>query len=328
MRAKYLTNKSIFFNWQTLFLVLTYFAIRILSFKSAPHIYPQAVLVFIVLLIFATLYYKNQNLALYMLLGELFLGGAGHFFEFLGLSIRTILFSVFAVLWFIQTISNDKKEMFNFPKKLYFLLIIFGIFLIFSAINGIYNNHGIKPVIQDIIPYGFFLLIFPLYHLFEKKENQDYLTRLISAFLIGSAVFSLFTFVLFSSGAEYLQSPYYKWFRDIAMGKITDMGYEFFRIVTPEHLLSVPLILLLSSFLMGKKPHHKIWWLLLILALLILILDFSRIYLLALGAGLLVLKYKHNWKKWFFVNFSVFFYYNCSIWRHQHDCQPRPIHWP
>lgn len=307
MYEKYLTNRSIFFNWQTLLLILIYFTIRILSFGLAHHIFLQAVLIFVILMFFGAIYYKNQDWACYILLGELFLGGAGHFFEFLGLSIRTILFITFITLWFIQTISNSKREMFDFPKKIYYLLIIFGIFLIFSAITGIYNNHGIKPVIQDILPYGFLALIFPFYHLFEKKQNQEYLARLLIVFLFGSAIFSLFTFVLFSSGAEYLQSPYYKWFRDVAMGKITDMGNGFFRIVTPEHLLSTPLILLLSSLLMRNEKRHKMWWVALIVALSILILDFSRIYLLALGVGLLILKYKHNWKNWLFVSFSVCF---------------------
>lgn len=305
MYEKYLTNKSIFFNRQTLFLFLTYFGIRILSFYLIGHIILQSILIFIVLMCFGALYYRNQEWAWYILLGELLLGGTGHFFEFLGLSLRTILFSAFITLWFIQTISNNKIEMFNFPKKIYTLLIIFGIFLFFSAVIGINNQHGLKPVIQDLIPYSFLILIFPLYHLFEKKENQEYLIRLLIVFVTGSAIFSLFTFILFSSGIVYLQSPYYKWFRDVIMGKITDMGNGFFRIVTPEHLLAVPIVLLLASLLMRNEKHHKMWWLTLSLALLILILDFSRIYLLAIGLGLLILKYKHNWINWLFINFSV-----------------------
>lgn len=306
MYEKYLTNKSIFFNRQTLFLFLTYFAVRLLSFGMAGHNFLQNILIFIILIVFGALYYKNQDWALYLILGELFLGGAGHFFEFFGLSLRTILFIVFITLWFIEMIKNKKINILDFSNKTYSFLTIFGIFLFFSAIIGISNHNGIKPVIQDLIPYSFFVLILPFSQLFEKKENQEYLIRLLTVFLTGSAFFSLFTFTLFSSGIEHLQSPYYKWFRDVAMGKITDMGDGFFRIVTPEHLLSVPVIILLASLLMRKEKHHKMWWAVLILSLLILILDFSRIYLLALGLGLLVLKCKHNWKNWLFINFSVF----------------------
>lgn len=306
MYEKFLTAKSVFFHKQTLILFLAYFGIRFLSFFLNKNYLIQSILVFAVLMIFGSLYYKKQDWAWYILLGELMLGGAGHFFEFLDLSIRTALFSTFIILWFIQTILNKKTEMFNFPKKIYFLVGIFGFFLFLSAIIGISNHNSIKSVIQDLIPYSFFVLIFPIYHLFEKKENQEYLIRLLSVFLIGSVIFSLFTFILFSSGIAYLQSPYYKWFRDVAMGKITDMGENFFRIVTPEHLLIVPIALILASLLMKKEKHHTMWWLSLIAALLILILDFSRIYLLALGVGLLILKYRHNWKNWLFVNLFIF----------------------
>ena len=294
-------------NKTTLLLVLAYLGIRLLSFGLTRHIYLQAAWVFFILVIFGALYFKKRDWALGMLFGELLLGGAGHFFEFFGLSLRTILLSAFAVLWLTKKLLTDKKENFDFPKKLYSLLIIFSLFLIFSATTGLLNGHGIKPVIQDIIPYGFFILIFPLYYFLEKENNREYLKNLLSAFLIGGASFSLFTFTLFSSGMQYLQSPYYKWFRDVAMGKITDMGDGFFRIVTPEHLLITPIILALASLLMKKEKRGKMLWTTIIFALLILILDFGRVYLLALCVGLLILKYKHNWKNWLFINFSVCF---------------------
>lgn len=305
MSEQFLSKKSIFWNPQTLIFIVSYFLIRILSFVLTGHIILQSFIVFCIILIFATLYYKNQELAWVLLIGEFLIGGAGHFLEFFGLSLRTMLFTTFVCLWFTQTAFNNKLELIGFPKKLITILSILLIFIIISSSKGIINGHGAKTVIQDLIPFTFFILIFPGYHLLKNRKNQEFLVRALIAFLISSTIFALFTFVIFASGVEYLQSPYYKWFRDVAMGKITNMGFGFWRIVLPEHLLFVPLTLLTSSLLMRNERHHKLWWVMLTCAILILILNFSRIYILALIIGLIILKYKHNIKKWFSVSASV-----------------------
>ena len=305
MYEKFLTAKSVFFHKQTLALILIYFAIRILSFFLNKNFIMQSALVFIIIMVFGALYYKKQEWAWCILLGELLLGGAGHFFEFLDLSIRTALFITFISLWTITSIATVEKELYFFPRKLYFLLASLGIFVFISAVAGIYNGHGLRAVVSDLTPYSFFILIFPGYYFLSKKNGQEYLMRLFASFLLSSAVFSLFNFVIFSRGIAYLQSPYYKWFRDVAMGKITDMGEGFFRIVAPEHLLAVPVIIILASLLMREEKHHKMWWFMLIPASLILILNFSRIYFLAILIGFIILKYKHSFIRWFFINSAI-----------------------
>lgn len=305
MYEQFLAKKSIFWNIQTLLFIALYFLIRFFSFFLVTHHILQSFVVLIVILIFATLYYKNQEWAWALLISEFLLGGSGHFFEFFGLSLRTMLFGTFISLWFVQTAFNTRSELTAFPKKLTVILSILLLFIIISFGNGVINGHSAKAVIQDLMPFLFFVLIFPGYHLLQNRRNQEFLVRALIAFLISSAIFALFTFIIFSIGAEYLQSPYYKWFRDIAMGKITDMGNGFWRIVLPEHLLFVPLTLLLSSLLMRNEKHHKLWWLMLSMSLLILILNFSRIYLLAIAIGFFILKYKHSFKKWFSVSASA-----------------------
>ena len=96
----------------------------------------------------------------------------------------------------------------------------------------------------------------------------------------------------------FIHDAYYSWFRDVAMGKITDMGNGFFRIVTPEHLLIVPSVLLISSLLMKKEKHNIWWYVFLSVGISILVLDLSRTYMIALAIGMVVLKYKHHALKW------------------------------
>jgi O-antigen ligase len=131
---------------------------------------------------------------------------------------------------------------------------------------------------------------------------RHYLVRLIIVFLIGSALFSLFTYILFVSGTAELQGPLYHWFRDIAVGKITEVTTYYYRIVLAENLLITPILLVISSLLMRDEKHHKMWRVLFLCGAVILALNFSRAYLLAFAVGLLFLKYKHKVLRWFIVS--------------------------
>ncbi|MEK7084412.1 MAG: O-antigen ligase family protein, partial [Patescibacteria group bacterium] len=89
---------------------------------------------------------------------------------------------------------------------------------------------------------------------------------------------------------------------DVAMGKITDTGTGFFRIVLPEHLLMVPIGLIISSLLMKNERHNGWWYFFLGATLLVLVLNLSRAYALAFVGGLLELKISHAWKRWLTVS--------------------------
>ncbi|MFA4831439.1 MAG: O-antigen ligase family protein [Patescibacteria group bacterium] len=298
-----LTAHSIFLHWQTPVLLTIFFAIRLLSFFIASHPIIQAALVFVLLMILGIAYFKNPHWAFYLVIGELFLGGAGHYLEFINLSVRTLVIATFLVLWTLHTINDERLgRNIRINRKLNIALLIFYFLLIASAVNGIRHDHALTNIIQDLMPFLYLPLIFPAYQLLAKQETQEYFVRLVIVFLIGSAIFSVFTFVLFGSGIAELQGPFYQWFRDVSMGKITAMGNNFFRVVLPEHLLITPIILVISSLLMRNEKHHKMWRLLLFLAAAILVLNFSRGYFLALFAGLLILKYKHQWRRWFIIS--------------------------
>jgi len=298
-----ITKESIFHHWQTPTMLLVFFSIRASSFFLTGHLITQSVLAFLIILLLGILYFKNPDWAFYLVIGEIFLGGGGHYLEFLGLSIRTLLIGTFLILWTLHTVSQGIiREHVHLEKHLSIFLIVFYFLLVISVINGLYHGHPMGVIIQDLMPFLYLPLIFPAFHLLSRESAQEYFTRLIIAFIIGSAIFSVFTFVLFSTGIAELQEPFYKWFRDVSLGKITNMGNNFFRIVLPEHLLMTPIVLIISSLLMRDEKHHKMWRILLFLSTMILVLNFSRVYLLALVAGLVILKYKHRWKRWLIVS--------------------------
>lgn len=294
-----LTTKAIFFHWQTALLLCAFIVLRIFSFALAQHNILQALVVFLLVFALGILFFKNPDWAWMVVLGEIFLGGSGHLFEFFGLSLRTLFVLTFIFLWIIFAWNDpEKRHQLKLPDKLFYGFPILWLFVAIAAVIGILNDHGGVAVIQDSIPFAFFLMLLPSFHLFKQEKIQHYFIRLVIVFLIGSALFSLFTFILFRTGLSELQDPFYKWFRDVIMGKITIVTDYYFRIVAPEHLLIPPIMLIISSLLMRNEKHHHMWRLLFILGSVILALNFSRAYLLGFAIGLAVLFYKHKVHRW------------------------------
>ncbi|OGL88480.1 hypothetical protein A3H75_02265 [Candidatus Uhrbacteria bacterium RIFCSPLOWO2_02_FULL_51_9] len=150
---------------------------------------------------------------------------------------------------------------------------------------------------------------------------------LILASFLGAALLSLITLFLFSSGLQEIHEPFYTWWRDWVAGKATSTGFGFYRIVTPLHLFLtalVPyvcytilwprtadpshviarseqserrsnLIIRLLRFARGSARNDKLWFLAVIL--LVPVLNFSRIYFLAIIPATLVMALKLPWKK-------------------------------
>lgn len=297
--ATRLSATSIFFHPQSWALFLLFFVVRGMSFMFTNHPYIQAVIIFVLIMTLGITYFKSQEHAWMIVLTEMFLGGSGHMFEFFGLSIRTILIITFICLWVFFALSNTQYRMqIKLPHRLFKLSVPLFIIVFASALIGLLLRNPAAFVLQDVIPYVFLLLLLPSFHLFKKDFMQHYIIRLMIVFLISSALLAIIAFVLYSTGVQEIHDPLYKWFRDVAAGKITQLSPFFYRIVLPEHLLITPAVLVVLSLLMRDERHHKMWRFLAISGLVILVINFSRSYLLGLAAGMLVLKYTHTFKKW------------------------------
>lgn len=303
MYEEHLTSRSIFFSRQTLCLIVLFFLIRIISYYLTGQTIIQAIIIFCLIMLLGILYFKNPDWALYLVLIEIFLGGTGHFLEFLNLPVRTALVGFYFVLWGVDQIGREilwKKL--RLQRKLNKLLLLFFLSLLLATIIGLVNNHPLKDVIQSIAPYLFLILLFPAHNVFANDKTQEYLARLMIVFIICTAIFSLLIFVIYSSQLFVIQDSLYNWYHHVANGEIINLGNGFFRIIEPGHLLIVPFILIMISLLMRDEHHHKMWRLIMFCAILILILNFSRTYFLALALGFLILKYKHKFHRWFIVS--------------------------
>ncbi len=272
--------------------------IRALSFFTYHLPMVNSALGALLVLIFLFICKKNIQLAWIVLLGEILLDGSGRFFEIQGLILRTWFLGIFATFWLLHTFKR-KKLLQLFSQFEIRLFCVLAFVFLFATINGLMQKHAPILVIQDMLLYGFVALIFPAMEFFQEK-NKIFL-QFIHAFVWGSAIFSTFTFALYASGIGYLPDTYYHWFRNVVGGKITDLGNDFFRIVTSEQLILVPIFLILTSFLI-HDPKNKKSWILLFLTSIPLALNFTRIYFISIVVGIIILSIKNSFKKWFMVS--------------------------
>lgn len=284
-----------------LLLLICFALIRIISFGLfffVPEIIRLNILTTcsgVLIVLFLFLYKKNPLLGFFVVLTEIALGGAGHYLEFFGVSLRTCLLLIYLALFFV--LERKKIHIATIPKPLLVSGLIFCGSILLSMALGYKNGHPVGFIIQDAIPFLFLGLAFPARVYIKELIASSYIQSLIAIFITANALFSATTLALFSFGVVHLQEPYYKWFRDVAMGKITDMGTGFFRIVLPEHLLLIPLALIFTSLII-KYPQKKLYRVLQIASLFAITINFSRIYFLALCTALLFLFSKKYLKKW------------------------------
>jgi len=298
--------KAKILNQQTYWLILAFFSIRLVSFLVRGSIFLQSFIVISALIILILLFKKNWHYALQFLLAEYLLGGVGHFFELANVSMRTLLTIVFLILYFIQVLKNHQSL--NIPRRFIYLLLTFFSWLTITTIIGFYYHNPLVFIIQDLIPFIFILLIFPLKKFWETQANKIFLLRLVFVWLLSGAIWSLLNFILFSKGLVIIHYAYYNWLRDFALAKITISSPYFWRIIFPEQILLIPLIIIIST--LWLKYKHEIYLYLLIFSSLMLSLNISRSYFLGLLFGLLALKYKNNWSAWLkicSINFLIIF---------------------
>jgi len=288
---------------KTEYLLLGFFlVIRLLSFLTYHHPILNQLLALPLVGIFVYITIKDLNKSWLLLVTELTIDGAGHFFELQGLILRTWFLGIFACGWLIKKI-KERKINTNLPRPLLGGLIAATLIVVLAGILGFVHGHQTNVIFQDAILYFFILLVFPALD-FNTEYQTKYFKSLIKIFVIGSLLFAAISFIIYSTQLGYLPDTYYHWFRNVAAGKITDLGYHFFRIVLPEQLLAVPLIVIITSYLI-REYKNKLLWILLTCLLVILSLNFSRIYFLGLIFGLIPLIFKNKFSHWLRVSASI-----------------------
>ncbi len=290
------------------YLLLIYLGIRVFSFylqpatplNQNPHFLNTSIAI-IILLIAAALLIKKNIFGWYIIAGEMILGGSGSFLQIFGVSLRSLLLLTSLTIYFLQNIKSIHK----IEKD----KLVIGEMLIIAALGlsrGWYFSNPRPAVISDAIPYLFLLYYFPLRDLLKNDTWRKFCYSALQVAILGGAIFILFTYIGLASGNFQLQDAFYHWFRDIANGKITLIEFNFYRIALNEQLLLVPILL----YFIYNAIHKKQKYLFVILLLFLLSLNLTRIYLIALVIGMLIVFTRKNWKRWLLISvgsLSVFF---------------------
>ncbi len=295
-----LMNKRFFYIFLT-----AYIALRVFSFFFSPEtpLYGtnpvNSIISAALLLIISYLLIKKNIWGWYLIALELILGGAGGFFAIHGLSLRTLLLIASIGIYKIHLFRDKKiKEFLQTNRNAFIIITLLVIYALFSSVYGYLHGHAANLIVADFIPYLFLFYYFPLKELLANKMfDNSMIWSAVSAAIIGNFLFIAITFVGFSSGIFALQDSYYHWYRDVALGKISELPFHFYRLVLNEHLLLVPVIIYtFYKSLTSKKITH--YALLLLPLLAILAVNLTRIYMVALAVGLLALFRISYWKRW------------------------------
>jgi len=319
MEIKNLKMKSLFKNKIFIF-TLIYFLIKIFSFYFSPNtpLYsanPINTIISVgILSLVCGLLIKKKQLGWIIIATELILGGGGGYFAILGISLRTLLLITSIGIYTVQNF-QFKNNKFNTH---YLVLATLLVWAGTSSLIGYFNGHELQLIYSDFIPYLYLLYFFPLHELLKKQQFKNTAWKMLIASIIGNLIFILFIFFTFSSEIFILQENFYYWYRQIALGKITDTGTGFFRVVLDEHLLLIPIAVLILSKMVKKvvlfsipysppatpESSSVLRWraglLLTLYSLLLIILstNITRIYMLALFIGWLFLFSKKYWGSW------------------------------
>ncbi len=263
--------------------------------------------IFSLIIIFLAAYwlFKKDLRGWYIIFGEIILGGSGNYLALIGISLRTSLLIVAIIIYGLNYFKEDWRELKTDRFFFYSTLIILSLLLISSlaAINGYLHNNNPTRIVSDLIPYTYLLYFFPLRRLLTDQNFVGQITKLVPAAIVGYSIIFIFTFLGFSLGLFQVHNLYYWWWRDVVLGKATDLGFNFYRLVLDLHLILVPITIYYVNKVIEKQTK-KIDYYILALLLVTLAINLTRVYYLAFAIGLVFLARKLNWKRWLVVSAS------------------------
>jgi len=251
----------------------------------------------------AVITFKSLEYGLFILLAELITGSKGYllFFEFanFNLSIRIALFAVVMIAMAGQIISYAIRTktcpLLHFFKNInfkYFLPIF--LFIFWGVINAFLRHNDFSYIYQDANGWLFFALIFPVYYIYENKDDNGkkiFKEKIITLLLAASFWMAIKTFLLlfvFSHNSASIMTVVYKWVRETGVGEITRMPSGFIRIFFQSHIFAI-VSFFVSLFLIVESKRVKISnFLLLATYAAITILSYSRSNWVGFAGGLIV----------------------------------------
>lgn len=292
-----------------------FFLAEVLSLYG--HIYPlYATIVFIIIIALALSFAElHFDLAVMLLMAELFVGSQGGYLFSVGersglqLSLRIGLFLVVVGVWCGRSLSGLfsrdpvlRSHAWDWLHELRERGLIWPLATLFAAcgygvINGLWRGHGYGNVFFDANGYVY-LAAFPA--ILAGLARPDYRRRIrfiLAAAVTWSFLKALIVYFVFTHRMLTAAPRLYAWVRDARVGEITRMTGDFYRIFFQSHLWALP-VLFVTVFMLATrpKPWSKSSWApfgLYIVAMTSVVMGFSRSFwfgcLTAAAIGFVVL---------------------------------------
>lgn len=295
--------KNKIFTNTLLFLILA----ELLSFLGYyyPPVNSLIFFLIIILTIGASLY--RLEYGLYVLFAELFIGSFGYIFYFdsgqAKISIRLALWLIIMSVWLAKIIMDwlrvkSTPIIFSEPRRLTFFILLF-LFIAWGLINGLLSGNSPGNIFFDFNNWLYFLLIFPVYALWQNDGEFKILKQIFLASITWLSLKTIILAYCFTHNLNGLNLEIYSWMRSDRLGEITQTAAGFSRVFMQSHIFVLIGFFVLIFYLLkiviennGNKITLKnklggitIYILLLSLFLSTIIISFSRSFWIGLAAG-------------------------------------------
>lgn len=249
--------------------------------------------------------FKRLDYAILILLAELFIGSKGHLFSLsfgaFSLSLRMVIFSFVLAAWLYGLKKN--KYFAIFARSNFFIpYLLMLVFIIFGLVVGLFKHHSFSFIYLDFNAWLYFLLIFPIFDVFQKKEAQFNMVKVLLAAVSWLAIKTFLVFFIFSHQIKAIMPDLYYWIRLKGLGEVTILE-PVYRVFFQSQIYSMIGFFIILALIIFLSEKQKKYFLLLILPLMPIILSFSRSYwlgfVLALTGFFIFLKTKEkiSWRR-------------------------------
>lgn len=174
--------------------------------------------------IFFLVCYRHLELAILIVLAELFAGSKGYLFSLnlgdFNISIRLAFFTILLSFSLWHLLKQGKEALWLFIKWSKPVLIL-GLIVVLAFLHGLMRGYGFTQVFFDANAYFFIGLLLPL---FIAAPRQGFMERVVSLLVYSAAYLSVKTLLLlyfFTHRFEFFLFDLYQWVRDTNVGEIT-----------------------------------------------------------------------------------------------------------
>ncbi len=245
---------NFFFRVAALILILESFSLLGYFF---PFLMPLFYILILILAVF--LVWQDINNAVYLLLGELILGGQGYLLHIgadsFNLSLRLGLFVVCFLVWAVKTLITKD---FSFLKRKEFLLVsVFGLFFSLSVLIGLFSGRPLSNIFLDLNGYLYFGLIGLFLSAKINFKKAGVVALFATAFI---ALESLFLVFAFAHGLSWVGNSWlYGWIRSTGVGEIAKISEPLYRVFFQSHIFNLYLVFPLLAILFLVKHNLSKW---------------------------------------------------------------------